>query len=315
MDIDPEGGTPHDSTPAIAAPFAPVVSQTKRTPPQSGNHRRYIPFALLGVLTVGAGVAAYVAVRGDATPSQAVASAVTHSLQLKSAALKVAVGIGESGGTAAIRSEGATNFDTGATNQTLQIIAGNQHISEHIVSDGAKIYIHLDGGAIAKLVAGKSWVSVSSGRSTTSSSAVGGGATNSAVTLRALSATSDDVTDLGSARLNGATVHLYSVHLTRSQIKRTLSRERLPRFLQQSAAGLNLPAITYTLAIDSANVLTELKGTEHLKAGGQTILEHFVENFSHYGTPVTVKTPPPSEVISLQRFLQIAAEKGSNVTI
>lgn len=309
MDIDPEGEAVHDHETPIAAPEA------KSTPPKSGNPRRYIPFALLGVMTVGVGIAAYVAVRDNATPSQAVASALTNSLKLKSAALTISVAIGEPGGTATIKSEGATNFDTGATNQDLQIIAGGLHIGESIVSDGPKIFVHLNGGAIAKVVAGKSWVSVPSGQSTASSTPVGGGAGNSSAILRVLSATGDSVSDLGSSTVNGATVHLYSVHLTRSQIKRNLSQEHLPQFMRQDTEGLNIPAITYTLAIDDANRLSELKGTVHLKAGGQTIAEHLVENYSHYGTKVTVTTPPPSEVIPLQTFLQIAAKKGENVTI
>jgi hypothetical protein len=306
MDINPESEPQHDHATERVAPAAL---------PESANPRRYIPFALLGAMTAGVGIAAYIAVRDNSTPSQAVASALTNSLKFKSAALSISIGISEPGGTATIKSQGGTNFDTGATNETLQIIGGNQRIGEHIVSDGSKIYVHLDGGVIAKVVGGKSWVSVPSGQSTASSTPVGGGAGNSSAILRVLSATGDNVSDLGPSRVNGATVHLYSVHLTRSQIKRNLAQERLPRFMRQDTAGLNIPPITYTLAIDSANQLAQLKGIVHLKAEGQTIAEHLVENYAHYGTKVSVTTPPPNEVIPLQTFLQIAAEKGANVTI
>ncbi len=309
MSFDPEGQRQHGQEATLTA-LAPPARSTN-----TGSPRRYIPFALLGVLTIGAGVAAYVAVRDNATPSQAVASALTHSLALKSAALTSSIEIDEPGGNAAIKLEGTTNFDTGATNESLQIDAGIQRISERVISDGPKIYVHLDGGAIAKVAAGKSWVSVPSGKSTASSSAVGGGVSASSAILRALSAPGDNVSGLGSSRVHGVTVHLYSVHLTRSQIKHNLSQEHLPRFMRQDTAGLNIPAITYTLAVDNANRLTELKGTVDVRTGGPTIVEHLEENFLHYGTKVTVTAPRPSEVIPLQTFLHIAAEKGENVLI
>ena len=111
-------------------------------------------------MTIGAGLAAFFAVRENTTPSQAVASALTNSLQFKSAATTMSIGIKESRGTETITSEGVTNFDTGVATQAVQIVSGNERVDEHIVSDGSKIYVHLDGGIIAKIVAGKSWVSI-----------------------------------------------------------------------------------------------------------------------------------------------------------
>jgi hypothetical protein len=277
--------------------------------------RRCIPFGLLGIMTIGAGVAAFFAVREDATPSEAVASALTNSLQFKSAATTMSIGIKESRGTETIRSEGVTNFDTGVTTQVVRIVSGNERIDEHVVSDGSKIYVHLDGGIIAKVVAGKSWVSITSGQSAGSSVTGGGGAGNAAAVLRVLSAPGNNVSDLGSSRLNGHDVHLYSVHLTRSQINRDLAREHLPQFVRQAIALVHIPAITYTLAVNGADQLTAMKATLHLKAAGQQITEHLAEGYSRYGAKVRVTPPPSHEVIPFQRFLQIAERKGQHVTI
>jgi hypothetical protein len=316
MDIDPEGEPPHDELVAPVAPeAAPVTAPTTFTTPKSRSGRRFIPFALLGIMTIGAGLAAFFAVREGTTPSEAVASALTNSLQLKSAATTMSIEIKEPGGTATITSEGVTNFGTAAATQVVQIVSGNERIGERIVSDGSKIYVHLDGGIIAKVVAGKSWVSLPSGQSAASSVTGGGGAGNADAILRVLSATGNDVSDLGSARVNGYDVHLYSVHLTRSQINRDIAQEHLPQFMRQAIALVHIPAITYTLAINGTNQLTQMKATLHLQADGQQITEHLTEGYSRYGTKVTVMAPPSYEVIPFQTFLQIAQKKGVPVTI
>jgi len=316
MDIDPEGEPPHDEQAAPVTPEAALVTApTTFTTPKSPRGRRFIPFALLGIMTIGAGLAAFFAVREGTTPSEAVASALTNSLQLKSAATTMSIGIKEPGGTATITSEGVTNFDTAAATQVVQIISGNERIGERIVSDGSKIYVHLDGGIIAKVVAGKSWVSLPSGQSAASSVTGGGGAGNVDAILRVLSATGNDVSDLGSSRVNGDDVHLYSVHLTRSQINRDIAQEHLPQFMRQAIALAHIPAITYTLAINGTNQLTQMKATLHLQAAGRQITEQLTEGYSRYGTKVTVTAPPSYEVIPFQTFLQIAQQKGVPVTI
>jgi hypothetical protein len=316
MDIEPEGEPPHDELASPLVPAAaPVRAPTTFTPPESQSRRRFIPFALLGIMTIGTGLAAFFAVREGTTPSETVASALTNSLQFKSAATTTSIVVKASGDTTTITSEGVTNFDTAATSEVEQIVNGNEHIAEHVVSDGSKIYVHLDGGIIAKVVAGKSWVSLPSGQSASSNVTGGGSEGNAAVTLRVLSATGNDVSDLGSSRVNGHDVHLYSVHLTRSQITRDIAQERLSQVMRQAIALVHIPAITYTLAINGANQLTQMKSTLHLQADGQEITEQITEGYSRYGTKVTVTAPPSYEVIPFQTFLQIAQEKGERVTI
>ena len=134
-----------------------------------------------------------------------VASALTNSLQFKSAATTTSIEVTEAGGTATITSEGVTSFDTAAATQVVHIVSGNEHIVENVVSDGPMIYVHLDGGIIAKVVPGKSWLSIPSGQSAATSLTGGGGASNEAATLKVLSATGNDVSDLGSSRAAGKT--------------------------------------------------------------------------------------------------------------
>jgi hypothetical protein len=221
----------------------------------------------------------------------------------------------EPGGTATITSEGLTNFDTAASTQVLRIVSGNERIGEHIVSNGSKIYVHLDSGIIGKVVAGKSWVSVQSGQSEANNVTGGSGASNAAATLRVLSAAGNDVSNLGSSRVNGYDVHLYSVHLTRFQINRDIAQEHLPQFMRQAIALVHIPAITYTLAINGTNQLTQIKASLHLQTDGRKITEELTEGYSRYGTKVTVTAPPSYEVIPFQTFLQIAQEKNVRVTI
>jgi hypothetical protein len=316
MDIDPEGEPPHNEQvlPEAALVTAPTRS-TRLSTPKFGSGRRLTPFALLGIMTIGAGIAAFFAVRDSTTPSEAVASALTNSLKFKSAATATSIRIKQPGGAATITSEGVTNFDTGATTQVERIVSGNERIGEHIISDGSKIYVHFDGGIIAKVVIGKSWVSLPSGQSAASSVTGGGGEANAAAILRVLSATGNDVSDLGTSRVKGHDVHLYSVHLTPAQINQDIVQEHLPRFMRQAIAQVHIPAITYTLAINRANQLMRMNATLHLQADGQQVTEQLTEGYSRYGTSVTVSAPPSHEVIPFQTFLQIAQEKGVRVTI
>jgi len=269
---------------------------------------------LLGIMTIGTGLAAFFAVQESSTPSDAVASALTNSLRFKTAVITTTIRVKESGGTTTISSEGVTNFDTGASRQVTRIVSGIERIGEVIVSDGSTIYVHLDGGIIGKLAAGKSWVSLPSGQSE-ATSVTGGGASNNAVILRVLSATGNDVSDLGPSQVNGHEVHLYSVHLTRSQINRDIAQERLPQFVRQAIALVHIPAITYTLAINGANQLTQMTATLGLHAVGQQIVEDISAGYSHYGTAVKVSAPPAREVIPFQKYLQIAQEKGKQAVI
>jgi len=283
--------------------------------PKIRSGRRFVPFALLGIMTIGTGLAAFFAVRESSTPSEAVASALTNSLQFRSAAIATSIAIREPGGTATITSNGVTNFDTGATTQVERIVSGNERIGEHIVSVGSKIYVHLDGGIIAKVVVGKSWVSLPSGQAAASSVTGGSGGGNAAATLRVLSATGNDVSDLGSSRVDGHVVHLYSVHLTRSQINRDIAQERLPQIVRQAIALVHIPAVTYTLAVNGANQLTRMTAAVGLHADGQQITEYIAAGYSHYGTQVKVAAPPAREVIPFQKYLQIAEEKGKQAVI
>jgi hypothetical protein len=316
MDIESEGERPHDKQMHPMAPeAAPVGALAALTPAKPRSGRRLIPFAVLGIMTIGAGLVAFFAVRDSTTPSEAVASALTNSMQFKTAATTMSIGVTGTGGTATITSEGVTNFDTAATTQTMQIVSGNQRLRENIVSDGSEIYVHLDGGAIAKVVAGKSWVSVSSGQPTAGSVAGGAGSSNADAILRVLSATGNDVSDLGVSRVNGNDVHLYSVPLTRSQIGQDIAEEHLPQFMRQAIALVHIPAVTYTLAINGSNQLVQMKATLHLQVEGRQVTEHLSAGYSNYGTKVTVSVPPTDEVIPFQKFLPIAQEKDERVTI
>jgi hypothetical protein len=316
MDIDREGESLNDGhRTQEPSQSAPVTAPKTSAMPTAGSKRRIVPFALLGIMTVGTGVAAYFAVRDGGSPSDAVASALTNSLQFKSAATTTSIEVEESAGTATVTSEGVASFDSATASQAVQIVSDNEHIDERVISDGSKIYVHLDGGAIARVVAGKSWVSLPSGQSAASSVAGGSGTGNAAAIIKVLSATGNDVSDLGSSRVNGNDVHIYSVHLTRSQINRDIAQEHLPQFMRQAIALVHIPAITYTLAINGMNQLTQMKATLHLQSAGQKVTEHLSEGYSRYGTKVTVTAPPSSEVIPIETFLQIAQEKDMRVTI
>jgi hypothetical protein len=115
--------------------------------------------------------------------------------------------------------------------------------------------------------------------------------------------------------VNANVVHLYAVHLSRSEVNRDLIQEHLAQSLRQVIGLVHIPSITYTVAIDGANRLMELKATLHVQACGQHVTEHLSESYAHYGTAVSVAAPPSREVVPFTTYLQLAQGKGQNVTI
>ena len=71
MDIDPEGElSHHEQVPPLAPEAGKVtVPTTTVTAPRARIRRRYVLFALVGVLTIGVGLAAFFAVREGVPPS------------------------------------------------------------------------------------------------------------------------------------------------------------------------------------------------------------------------------------------------------
>jgi hypothetical protein len=61
--------------------------------------------------------------------------------------------------------------------------------------------------------------------------------------------------------------------------------------------------------------LTGLKATLHIQIVGQHVTEHLAESYSHYGTRVSVATPPSREVVPFYKYLQLAQGKGETVTL
>ena len=253
MDSDPEGKSPHyEQLPSRSSP----------------NRRRSIPFALLGILTIGTGLAAFFAVR-EPTPSEALASALTNSLRFKTAAVAASIGVKGLGSTSMITSVGVINFDTEASTQDLRIVSGSQSLGEVIVSDGSKIFLHLDGGIIGKIAPGKSWVSLPSGVLGTERD---GRRWARATMLQSCGCRARPAmrSPISAPRVNGQSVHLYAEHLTTTRINRDIAQEHLPQFVRQAIALFHIPAVTYTLAINGASQLSTGTATVRLHAGGRT---------------------------------------------
>ena len=112
MDIDPEGNPPHDEPVPVRRP---VTAPTAFGLPAARNGRRSSPFALLGIMTVGTGLAAFFAVRESSAVRRgglgadeftAVRVCGHHDSQSRSMSPEVRT---------TITSEGVTSFDTAAT--------------------------------------------------------------------------------------------------------------------------------------------------------------------------------------------------------
>ena len=293
--------------------------------------RRVIPLTIVGVMSLAAAGAAVVAVVGTSPSADAaVASAVTSTLNDRTADVTLSGSAGISQLTIPITGSGAIDFSQNDLQLQLGIPVpgGAQSVAEKIIYVDKTIYVNVAGIA-TRLLPGKSWISMDA-------SQVSG---NSALTpatragrrrvahqpggpLKLLSQGGGQATDLGPSTVNGQSVEGYSVAIDGRGATAGDAATKLPA-LPSLPSSLHLGSsliggdshIGYQVFITKATGrLARMVTSISLTIIGETISDDMTMDFTNLGAPVDISAPPASEIIPYQQYLQLA-KSGSGSAV
>jgi hypothetical protein len=239
----------------------------------------------------------------------AVITAVNSAMGQKTAHVNMTSTVDLAGQTEQVTGTGGFDFAANAEQINLNVQTEGQTVGLQVVSLGGTIYEEIPG--LSQLAPDKSWVSldVSSLQQTADRSAAGQLGGNPIATLHALAQQGNTVTVLGPSVIDGTSVQGYSVTMDPAVVKQELSRADLPAWMKKAASSVTLGNASQTVYLDGAGSLVRLGSTISESAGsaGPIKVQESMD-FSDYGTPVSVSTPPADQVIPFNQYLQLAKQ-------
>ena len=245
--------------------------------------------------------------------SAKVVDAATSTLNDGTAHLTISL-TGNSAGTSVTGTgSGDIDFTDNALHVQMTVGADGQRVPIQAVYQGGKIYESIPG--LNTVVPGKSWVSIdlsSLGNLEAQDPSAGGLGSNPSVTLQMLAQQGNTVVPLGPSTVDGVAVDGYSVTVNPARAEQELKKAKLPAWMQQAVAGLQVHDIVLKVYVDKAGLLRAFSTqvSETTDAAGSVAFGETLD-FSDYGHPVTVTAPPASQVEGLQQLLQAAGASGS----
>jgi hypothetical protein len=288
-------------------------SFTTGAPPQA--HRRTMPSAIAVVALVvgGVGIGAYVVLGGhnSAAASEAVAKAVTQSLNEQTTDISLDADVSAAGLNEHITATGAFNLATHSGTMTITLPAGGPQSSEQVIEDGSTVYVSTP-TVLGALLPGKTWVSADASTLASGDSGLGSdlnGMDDPSAMLHQLQNQGDPVASLGPSTFEGTSVNEYSATIPLSQLENDFGQ--LPADDRQLASAMLPSSITEKVYIDDTGLLRGVVVPISISLDGHSLSETVQMSYSNYGTPVTVTPPPANEVATLQQFEAAAGQSGA----
>jgi hypothetical protein len=294
-----------------SAVTAKVVSEQEA----SKSHRRGLIIAVAAVVVVLAGLGAYLAFGSNSTKGgkgngkSATAAAAAATLHQKTAHVAIDVklstaALGQTDGPSAVG-----DFDLTKSQGTLTLTVPSLPPpgTTPMIFEKGTVYINLGSGLSATLP-GKTWLSADV-LQVSSSSAIGGSLSgfeqtvgNPAGLLRQLKGNSSTVVSLGHSTFDGTPVRGYTVTLS-------------SKALTHSAELVPASHTTETVYVaSSSGLVTAIVIPSTMSVDGQLVNQNTYIVFSNFGAPVTVTTPPPSDVATLAEYQAAVANKPTTPT-
>jgi hypothetical protein len=297
---------------------APAVPQGQAAPAPEDpkrNRRRRRLFGGLGMGVVVAIVIAVVVGTGgsgsNAVADAAVVNAVNSSLANKTSHVTVTNSISDDGQTIATTGSGSIDFTTNEAEIALHVNIKGTQLDETAIYDAGVAYEQLP--QIAQLIPGKSWVSLDLTALNTSGSTGSTGSLGSSpiAELRLLALQGNSVTELGNSSINGVSVKGYSVTLNASTINSEIKNANLPDWMKQSLSQVTAASATAKVYVNDSGQLARTSSTTTSTVSGSTVTVSQTNDFTDYGTPVSIAIPPASQVVPFTQFIQKAGQAGS----
>ena len=268
----------------------------------------------MSILVVLLVIAGAVTIFGSSESASAkVADAVTTSLHDGTAHLTVTLAGSTAGTDVTGTGSGSIDFPTNALQLNLTVAADGQQEPIDAIYQGGVIYESLPG--LGQIAPGKTWLSIDLSalqKAETQDPSSGSLGSNPAVMLQMLAQQGNTVIPLGPSTVDGTAVDGYSVVVDRARAEAQIKKANLPPWMEQALAGLKVNDLRFKVYIDQSGLLRSMVSqvSESSGAAGNVNFDETLD-FSDYGTPVTVTTPPASQVESFEQLLQAAGAQGS----
>jgi hypothetical protein len=247
------------------------------------------------------------------TPAALVAQSAHATIAQKTADMTLSGDVSVAGQHIPLTGSGSVDFGrdalTFAAKETVQGVTVDLKFLE--VAGTGYMSFQANGMDFSALT-GKKWISLP-----IPTSAQGMMGSDPLAEFRILEQQGGTVTPLGEKTLNGVRVTGYSVVPSKASMEKTAQDEfsklgldpSQTAQLQQTLDALQPPTISIWL--DSSHLVrrasVDLNFGSALAASGSVYMD-----FDHYGAPVTVTAPSPSDTVSFQQFLQDVQKAGSS---
>ena len=248
------------------------------------------------------------------TPAALVAKSAQATLSQKTADITLSGNISAAGHQIPIAGTGAANFTSQLMSLDLKAtVSGMSFDIKELVASGKLYMSGTFGGSSFSALTGKDWISLPV---PTSAQSLYG--SDPFAQLKVLEQQGAAVTPLGQKTLDGRTVTGYSIVPTKASMIKA-AEEELPQLgLDQSQTSQIQSAIqqtqppTFTIWVDSSHLLRQMSMALDTGGAMSGVTADIEMTVTHYGVPVNVTAPSPSDVVSFQQFMQDAQKAGSS---
>lgn len=248
------------------------------------------------------------------TPAALVAESAQTTLSQKTADITLTGNISVAGHQIPIAGTGAANFTSQLMSLDIKTtVSGMSFDIKELVASG-KLYMSGNfGGTSFSALTGKNWISLP-----VPTSAQGLYGSDPFAQLKVLEQQGAAVTPLGQKTLDGRTVTGYSIVPTKASMIKAAQDELSQLGLDQSQTSQIQNALqqtqppTITIWVDSSHLLRQMSMALDTGGAMSGVAADMEMNVDHYGVPVNVTAPSPSDVVSFQQFMQDAQKAGSS---
>ncbi len=233
-----------------------------------------------------------------------------HTLAEHTAQMNMSGTVQAGGQSVALSGTGEVDFATNTMEFSLtSTLSGRSLAEKEILIDGnLYLSISVDGKSMAAVTGGRNWIKMPSQESGTAS-LLGSDPLSS---LAVLEQHGDSVQSLGTKSIGGVTCTGYAVtpsmHAMVAAAKKEFAKlgvsPAMTKFMLGQVQSMTPPTVTVWL--NQQELVRQMSLSLQMNGLGAAMSASAVIDFTHFGTPVTIKAPAPSDTISYSSFLRVA---------
>jgi hypothetical protein len=314
--VNHAGGQPPGTYPGPGVP-GPRVPGVHVDPEPPSKPRIYLLAAAAVAIVAGTIIGSVILLNGsgsDASPGQGqsatsavafVTRSAQRTLAQRTADLTLSGTITVAGKSLTVNATGQTNLSTNA--MALDLRSSAVGLDEKEILFGGNLYLALSvNGKSMVPVTGRTWIRMPFQQSASANLA----GSDPVASLSVLEQEGSTVQPLGTRTIGGVTCTGYAVTPSKQSMIASARAEQSSLGISPSASSQELQMIqgmtppTITIWIDAQNLVREMSMNLQIGGVGTATSADMVMDFSHYGTPVTITAPAPSDTISWSTFLQ-----------